>query len=324
MAPEPKTIADVTVLVVAYRHAAHVAECLGSIAAQSPRPTRVIIADDCSPDDTASEIRRYLRDHPEFGEYAEFHPNRSNIGLNPTLNKHLAMADTTYFTYISADDIMLPQRIERHVEMLEGVPDAALAYSDAIVIDHESNLLDDSSQHEFPWPEDHETRSEPFAELLERNWMPAASLFLRTEILKDEGGYREDLFYEDFELLVRLSKRYPFAWTEEALVGVRRLETSLGAIGFSSTNPAFLTALDAALRHYEESPPPLREKAAGIRWELAKRASRSAMPPRASLMLLCHARAGASSVPAFLRHVSSWALRSVRRAASSALLRRHR
>ncbi|MGO1850290.1 glycosyltransferase family 2 protein [Microbacterium sp.] len=324
MAHVGRSVADVTVLVVAYRHTEHVVECLQSIEAQTCRPSRVIIADDCSPDETAAVITHFLDEHPGLAEYTEFHPNSSNIGLNRTLNKYLATVTTTYFTYISADDVMLPRRIERHLELLDAAPEAVLAYSDAIVLDRNSAVLEHSSQPEFPWPDSPHLRSQPFAELLHRNWMPAASLFLRTKVLQEEDGYREDLFYEDFELLVRLSKHHPFVWTDETLVGVRRLETSLGATGFSSTNPAFLIALDSALRHYDDAEPSLREKAAGTRWELAKRASRTSLAPRRSFALLWRARSGASSTPAFLRHLVAWGLLAVRRTAASAFSSRGR
>ncbi|GAA4518192.1 glycosyltransferase family 2 protein [Brevibacterium yomogidense] len=301
---------DVTVLVVAYRHADYVVECLESIRLQTVKPDRVIIADDASPDNTSAVVSAYLTEHRGFGE---LHTNAVNIGLNRTLNKHLATVASTYVTYISADDIMLPERIEKHFTLMDSAPDAALAYSDALVIDEESNILHETSQLEFPWPDSVDSRAAPFAALLHTNWMPAASLFLRTALLQDAGGYREDLFYEDFELLVRLSKHHQFVWTEEPLVGVRRLATSLGSTGFSSTNPAFLIALDAALRHYSDAAPPLRTSAASKRWELAKRASASSMPARKSLALLWNARSGASSRLASSAHLARWVLNIGRR-----------
>lgn len=298
--------ADVTVLVVAYSHQKHVGACLDSIREQALPPTRVIIADDCSPDGTAAAIAGYLAAHPGFAEIAEFIPNSENIGLNPTLNKHLARVDTTYFTYISADDVMLPERIRDHSRMMDEAPDAVLAYSDAVVIDEEGSVLHETSTVEFPWPDDEESLARPFAELLSRNWMPAASLFLRTAQLREAGGYRDDLFYEDFELLVRLSRDFPFVWTTRALVGVRRLSTSLGSTGFAGTSPRFILALDAALQHYEGADPDLAAVAAAKRWELAKRGYRSAMGRRLSLDLLWRSRRGASSRPAVLRHLIGW------------------
>lgn len=293
-----------TVLVVAYRHADFVVECLDSIRAQSVPPERVIIADDCSGDSTPDVIADYLDRHPGFGE---LHRNEKNLSLNRTLNLHLATVRTPFFTYISADDLMAPQRIERHLALLAEAQDAILAYSDAEVIDRDSRRVAESSKDEFPWPNSPAVRERPFAELIHRNWIPAASLFFRTPALQAAGGYREDLFYEDFELLVRLSQAHPFAWTDEKLVAVRRLETSLGATGFAAASPRFLTALDAALQHYSDAEPELRALALSRRWELAKRASRSPMDARTSGRMLWSARGGASSRPALARHLLAWA-----------------
>ncbi|WP_019158294.1 glycosyltransferase family A protein [Brevibacterium senegalense] len=306
--------ADVTVLVVAYRHAEYVLECLRSIKSQTVRPRKVIIADDHSPDNTTAIIEDFLADNPGFGELRR---NCSNIGLNRTLNQNLATIDTTFMTYISADDIMLPDRIERHVNLIAAQRDAALAYSDAIVIDAESEVVHPTSMIEFPWPADHETREYPFAALLQTNWVPAASIFLRTAALKRAGGYNPDIFYEDFELLVRLSKRHRFVYTEDTLVGVRRLDDSLGASGFSSTSPRFLFSLDTALKHYEDAEDQLARVAASRRWEIAKRASRTTMRPAASFSLLWHARSGASNRLAVAFHLVRWSLFVVTRTARS-------
>ena len=305
--------ADVTVLVVAYSHEDYVRACLDSIRGQTLLPSRVIIADDCSPDGTAAAISAYLDEHADFAQIAEFAPNPQNIGLNPTLNKHLRRVDTAYFTYIAADDVMLPTRIEKHTCMMDEAPEAALAYSDAVVINETGQLIHESSSVEFPWPDAPEALSRPFAELLYRNWMPAASLFLRTAQLRASGGYRENLFYEDFELLVRLSRDHPFVWTADALVGVRRLSTSLGARGFVGTSPRFIHALHAALMHYEGAEPRLAEDAAKKRWELAKRGYRSEMGRRDALRLLWGSRRGASSPLAVIRHLLGWLSSTVRR-----------
>ncbi|WP_277245586.1 glycosyltransferase family 2 protein [Micrococcus terreus] len=299
-AADMRPTADVTVIVVAYSHAQFIEECLDSIRAQTTPPRRVLIADDASPDATDTVIREYLEQHPGWAEY---HPNAENRGLNPTLNAMLAITHTQYVTYIAADDFMYPHRIEEHVKLMESDPCAVLAYSDAAVVDEHSNLLSESSQDEFPWPEDEWNRRYPFEELLSTNWMPAASLFLRTDRLKALGSYHDHLFYEDFELLVRLSKQAPFAFTEEPLVAVRRLSTSLGAIGFRGDSPRFITALDTALRHYEGTSKEIQRTAFEKRWALAKRAIATDMPRRNAMQLLWHSRRGASSPAAFVKHM---------------------
>lgn len=267
-----------TVLVVAYNHAPYVIETLESIAAQTVPPTRVLIADDASPgDDTRAVIEKWVASAPPT---FEFQPNRENVGLNRTLNRLLAQVDTEFVTYIAGDDTMEPHRIEAQAALLSSSSeDVVLAYSDARVIGPSSELLHCSSRTEFPWPEEPARSADTLACLVKGNWIPAASLFLRSDVLQREGGYAEDLFYEDFELLTRLAARHRFVYTEDSLVSVRRLDTSLGAVGFAHNSPRFIRSMIRALKNAEEGPSlTARQHSRRARWELSKRARRVGMP----------------------------------------------
>lgn len=284
-----------TVLVVAYNHAPYVIETLESIRQQTVPPVRVLIADDASPgDDTAQVIRRWLADAPSS---FEFHPNAINIGLNPTLNRLLSQVDTEFVTYIAGDDTMREDRIAIHEDLLRAAPDdVVLAYSDAVVIDENSSVLHPSSRVEFPWPDEPRRSEDTLACLIGSNWIPAASFFMRTAVLREEGGYAEDLFYEDFELLTRLAARYGFTYTEEPLVAVRRLATSLGAVGFAHDSPRFVRSMFAALRNAEHgTSAAARGLARSHRWELTKRAARIGMPLREVLAMFQDSWRGAAT-----------------------------
>jgi glycosyltransferase involved in cell wall biosynthesis len=290
-----------TVIVVSYQHAPFVRECLDSIRAQSVPPARVLIADDASGDDTAPVIERFLAAHPGF---AEFHPNERNLGLTRTLNRLLKMVESEYVTYISADDLMLPDRLAEHTHLLDATG-AALAYSDATVIDRQSATLFSTSRVEFPWPDEPDRSDATFQQLFDTNWIPAASMFLRTEVLREEGGYNEEIFFEDYELLVRLAGRgHQFVYVEHPLVAVRRLDTSLGAIGFSRDDPRFLHASDIALRHFDAAAEDIRQRARSKGWELAKRLAAADVPVGAKWRALAAARSGARSAPAYLFHMA--------------------
>ena len=284
-----------TVLVVAYNHAPYVIETLESIRRQTVPPVRVLIADDASPrDDTAEVIRQWLADAPSS---FEFHPNSTNMGLNPTLNRLLDKVDTEFVTYIAGDDTMRKDRIAVHEKLLRTAPDdVVLAYSDAVVIDENSSVLHPSSRVEFPWPDEPQRSEDTLACLVDSNWIPAASFFMRTGALRREGGYAEDLFYEDFELLTRLAARYRFTYTEEPLVAVRRLATSLGAVGFAHDSPRFVRSMFAALRNAEHgTSEEARELARSHRWELTKRAARIGMPFREVLAMFQDSWRGAAT-----------------------------
>lgn len=294
------TVAPVTVVVVGYNHARFVTECLDSIRGQTVAPAQVLVADDASPDDSDSVIYAYLDRHPGFAEYL---PNPVNRGLTRTLNSLLRKVRTEYVTYIAADDFMLPHRIERHLALMAG-GDLALGYSDALVVDENSDLLFDSSKVEFPWPDEPARSEDTMGQLLFRNWIPAASFFIRTDVLVRSGGYCESLFYEDYELLVRLARDFRFGYVEEPLVAVRRVSTSLGSVGFRAENPQFIHAVDRALRHYTGVRPDLEREALARRWELAKRAAPAGMGTRESIRMLLDSRRGASSMPAVAFHLA--------------------
>lgn len=284
-----------TVLVVAYNHAPYIIETLESIRQQTVPPVRVLIADDASPgDDTAEVIQRWLADAPSS---FEFHPNAINMGLNPTLNRLLSKVDTEFVTYIAGDDTMREDRIAVQEELMRTAPDdVVLAYSDAVVIDENSSMLHPSSRVEFPWPDEPRRSEDTLACLVGSNWIPAASFFMRTGALRREGGYAEDLFYEDFELLTRLAARYRFTYTEEPLVAVRRLATSLGAVGFAHDSPRFVRSMFAALRNAEHgTSEEARDLARSHRWELTKRAARIGMPLREVLAMFQDSWRGAAT-----------------------------
>ncbi len=295
---QPPAPGAVTVIVVGYNHAAYIRECLDSIRAQTVPPHRVLVADDASPDDSVEVISSYLSEHPGF---AEFFPADENRGLTKTLNTMLAMVDTEFVTYIAADDLMRPDRIEKQRAVMRG---ADISYSDAVVIDGDGRTIHASSKADFPWPDEPSRSERVFECLLYTNWIPAASIFLRTNTLVAAGSYAEDLFFEDFELLVRLaSLGCRFAYVDEPLVAVRRLGSSLGAVGFDGASPRHLEAMDAALRHYSRAPGPHARHAMSTRWALAKRASGTDLSLSAKLRMLWAARKGARSPAAAIAHL---------------------
>lgn len=290
--PKPGT----TVLVVGYNHQNYIGETLASIMDQTLPPAAVLITDDASPGqaETAKIVQSHLDAAPETWTWL---PNESNMGLNATLNRLLALVDTEFVTYIAADDTMLSNRIEVQSSLLKdsGV-DTVLAYSDAHVIDKDSRLLFTTSRTEFPWPDEPQRSNQTLKCLVESNWIPAASMFMRTTALREAGGYAEDLFYEDFELLLRLAKDRKFTHTEQPLVQVRRLDDSLGAQGFAQDSPRFLRAAYVALGHaLDADDTAVARKAQSLRWVLAKRSIRSAMPRKESLAMLWSSKSGAKS-----------------------------
>jgi len=233
---------DVTVIVVGYNHSAYVAEALDSALAQTYVPRRLVIADDASADGSVEVVRRWMEEHPGVGVRTIFH--HTNTGLCAILNEALGLVETPLYAYLSADDRMLPHRLETQVaRWLEEDRRPPAVYSDALRIDAYGCRLEPDYGALNGWDRVGSFEGDLHTELLRHNWIPAASVLLDTQAVRSVGGYNEAWFYEDHDLWLRLSAATAgIAYVDEPLVEVRELVSSLGSTGFGGDKPLHLAA----------------------------------------------------------------------------------
>jgi glycosyltransferase involved in cell wall biosynthesis len=101
----------------------YIAATLQSVAAQTRRPDRLIVLDNCSTD-TTEKIAREFRDIP-----CEWIQNDRNLGLFGNLNRALRFAEETDFLHLlHADDLIRPEFYERCLQELHAATSRALAF----------------------------------------------------------------------------------------------------------------------------------------------------------------------------------------------------
>lgn len=124
----------VTVCVPTYNHGKFIAEALESIFSQSIENLIVIVADDCSQDDTLDVINRYKK---SYGPKMIVLENRENLGVIQNVEKiyHHIPENTKYLSWFAGDDIMLPGKLSQQIKFLENNPDHIMCYHDACVRD---------------------------------------------------------------------------------------------------------------------------------------------------------------------------------------------
>jgi glycosyltransferase involved in cell wall biosynthesis len=116
----------VSVIIPVYNGAATIARALESIFAQTFTGYEIVVVDDGSTDQTRTILHRYagrvrLVEQPNRGQAAA-----RNNGVRHSSDEFIAFLD--------ADDEWLPRRLELTVAALLADPDAALVYSDMIVV----------------------------------------------------------------------------------------------------------------------------------------------------------------------------------------------
>lgn len=217
---------QITIVVIGYKHEAYIAQCLDSVAAQSIA-VDLIIFDDASNDRTGEIVTSWLDAHPRQQARTVFHER--NRGLTSTLNEAVSMISTPYFAYIAADDWMTAERSEVQLHALEQAGlSAALAYSDALRADEEGRLFEKTFAQTHPDVWKGASSTETFAALLSMNWIPAPTVMIRTNAIREIGGYDSSIFYEDHDVYLRLARRYKFVNTLHPLAVHRESDESYG------------------------------------------------------------------------------------------------
>ena len=118
---------------------------LDSLAAQTLKPDRVIVLDDASTDDTAQLVEAY---QPLKCELVR---SKQNQGLFNNFNRALGFAtECVFLHYICADDVLLPDFMQRMCDALAEAPAPSFSYCLPEFIDKDGNLLESPSVKPAP------------------------------------------------------------------------------------------------------------------------------------------------------------------------------
>jgi len=105
----------VSVVVPVYNTERYLARCLDSILVQSLENIEVLVVDDCSPDGSATIIRRY---EAADGRLAAIR-HTENLGLGGARNTGIAAARGRYIASVDSDDALTPAALETAVGRCE-------------------------------------------------------------------------------------------------------------------------------------------------------------------------------------------------------------
>jgi teichuronic acid biosynthesis glycosyltransferase TuaG len=105
----------VSVIMPAYNCEKHIAEAIASIQYQTLTDWELCVTDDCSTDGTAEIIRIMAEDDPRI-RYAR---QLENAGAAEARNEALGRTRGRFVTYLDADDIWYPAKLERQVAFMQ-------------------------------------------------------------------------------------------------------------------------------------------------------------------------------------------------------------
>jgi alpha-1,3-rhamnosyltransferase len=224
----------VSVCIPAYNHEKYIAETIESVINQDYMNLELIIINDGSKDKTDEVIKKYEQKCQKRFVRFEYR-NRENKGLSATLNEMVQWSKGKYFTACASDDMFLSTKVSLLVNSLEKLSeDYAVAFGNAIFIDDNSNEIYIDVNIGGLSRQEEGTKFFLDFQVLQRNcdlkigknfgsyetllignYLPAMSFLIKLDKIKEVGAWTSGNTIEDWEMWLKLSKNYKFAYIDE-------------------------------------------------------------------------------------------------------------
>jgi len=202
----------VSVIMPVYNGEAFLAESVQSILDQTFTDLELLIIDDGSLDSSVNIVQSYDDTRIRLIQ------NKKNMGLEYSLNLGLKEARGKYLARMDADDISLPERLEKQVSFMDANPDVSVCGTWAETFGVVNQI--------WKYPLTHEEIT---------CWLLFGSVLVHPSVIIRKGAVTEaaDIYdegfskAEDYYLWVKLSRKVRFANIGEVLIRYRVQEESL-------------------------------------------------------------------------------------------------
>ncbi len=232
---------QISVIVPVYNGKKTIQETIESVLNQTFSDFELIVINDGSQDSTLEVIANIQDARLQVFSYP-------NAGVAASRNRGLSHACGKFISFLDADDLWTPDKLEAQLKALQENPQAAVAYS---WTDH----IDESSQFLTPGP--HITVSgDIYARLLLGNFLSNGSnVLVRTQALLEVGAFEQSLApAEDWDMWLRLAAHYHFVAVASPQI-LYRISTNSASCNIAKMEAACLRVIERA---YSQAPASLQ------------------------------------------------------------------
>lgn len=228
----------VTVICTCHNQQPFVANALDSVLFQRHKEIELIIIDNGSDDGSQETIRQWLSEKATNKKITTFfHKERKNYC--EAFNEALLISKGKYLADLAADDFFYPNHLKKAVQKLEN--SIAGVYFCNAILQKETGLASPFYPTNEKGKSLYRVRDgDVFSLLVKKYAICTATLVFVSAFLKKEGGYDERLSYEDFDILVRMSRKYRFIFSDSVGVKKRLLSTSFASGQYRYKNSRML------------------------------------------------------------------------------------
>lgn len=200
----------ISIIMNCYNGSKYLPQALDSVYQQTFKDYEIIFWDNQSTDNSGGIALRY-------GEPLRYFRGEEFLPLGAARNAAIEKASGKYIAFLDCDDIWLPEKLEKQVELLDSNKELGLVYSDTHVIDKNGNLIKSTYFRSIkPFS------GNAFKELFLSNFIPILTVVVRRETLGKVGGFDPKyVIAEDYDLWLRIAEHYPIDFIEQPLAKYR-------------------------------------------------------------------------------------------------------
>lgn len=179
-------MAKVDIVIPCYNYGRFLEDCLNSVLSQSISDVRVLIIDDASSDGSQAVAESLAASDPRVS----FISHRQNRGHIKTYNEGIDWLESDYFLLLSADDLLVPDALERACLVMDENPDVVLTHGDGIAWRDDTPFPSQIGVGDGLW-----NRQDIVADFCKSgaNLVTTPTAIVRTSAQKSIGGYEIDL-----------------------------------------------------------------------------------------------------------------------------------
>lgn len=192
----------VSVIIPAYNAEKFLATALDSVLTQTYQEFEILVVNDGSEDGTEEIVKDYQRKFPDKIRY--FY--QKNRGQGSARNLAMKNARGDYFAFLDADDLWLPEKLEKQLRKLEET-EADFCFTDAEIIGETGAIQKTFSQLVLP------PQNEILTPLLKTNFIVNSSVLMKRVVFEKIGFQKERRVYQNIE-------DYDY-WLQAALAGFK-------------------------------------------------------------------------------------------------------
>jgi glycosyltransferase involved in cell wall biosynthesis len=209
----------VTIILTVFNQSSFIEETLESIKNQGYPNLEVFVIDNGSQDKSKQVISEWLEKNKLDCKVSTIF-SKETMPYCQSFNQVFLKSRGSFFIDLSGDDVILPGHISSSVAKLQESINAACCFSD-VLLAYPNGVKKTFYKRTSDGHLNQKIKiGNIYSTIIGKNAVSSGSLVFDSSIFTKEGGYDENLSYEDFDIMARLSRSYQFVFSNH--IGIKK------------------------------------------------------------------------------------------------------